>query len=54
MQRNLIIGVAAAVSVVFFWSGWILVSRFGVVNSLTPFDVAGLRFGVAGLLVLPM
>ena len=52
-QRNTIIGTAAAIAVVFFWSGWILVSRFGVVNSLTPFDVAGLRFGVAGLLVLP-
>jgi drug/metabolite transporter (DMT)-like permease len=40
----------AAVSI---WSGWIVVARLGLNTSLTPSDIAALRFGVAGLLLLP-
>jgi drug/metabolite transporter (DMT)-like permease len=40
----------AAVSI---WSGWIVVARLGLQTSLTPWDIAALRFGVAGLLLLP-
>ena len=40
----------AAVSI---WSGWIVVARLGLKTSLTPLDIAALRFGVAGLLLLP-
>ena len=40
----------AAVSI---WSGWIVVARVGLKSSLTPWDIAALRFGVAGLLLLP-
>ena len=40
----------AAVSI---WSGWIVVARLGLRASLTPWDIAALRFGVAGLLLLP-
>jgi drug/metabolite transporter (DMT)-like permease len=40
----------AAVSI---WSGWIVVARLGLRTSLTPWDIATLRFGVAGLLLLP-
>ncbi len=40
----------AAVSI---WSGWIVVARLGLQSSLTPWDIAALRFGVAGLLLLP-
>src|SRR3954463_11779437 len=35
------------------WSGWIVVARLGLKSSLTPWDIAALRFGVAGLLLLP-
>ncbi len=35
------------------WSGWIVVARLGLQTSLTPWDIAALRFGVAGLLLLP-
>ena len=35
----------AAVSI---WSGWIVVARLGLHSSLTPWDIAALRFGVAG------
>jgi len=40
----------AAVSI---WSGWIVVARLGLRTSLPPWDIAALRFGVAGLLLLP-
>src|SRR5882757_2038782 len=40
----------AAVSI---WSGWIVVARLGLQTSLTPWDIAALRFGVAGLVLLP-
>lgn len=40
----------AAVSI---WSGWIVVARLGLKTSLTPWDIAALRFGVAGLVLLP-
>src|ERR1700755_3503105 len=41
----------AAVSI---WSGWIVVARLGLRTSLTPWDIAALRFGVAGALLLPL
>lgn len=40
----------AAVSI---WSGWIVVARLGLRTSLAPWDIAALRFGVAGILMLP-
>jgi drug/metabolite transporter (DMT)-like permease len=40
----------AAVSI---WSGWIVVARLGLRTSLTPWDIAALRFGVAGLILFP-
>ena len=52
-QNHLLLGAAAAVIVVFFWSGWIVVSRLGVTGSLTIYDIAGFRFGVGALVVLP-
>jgi drug/metabolite transporter (DMT)-like permease len=47
------IGAAAAISVVFFWSGWIVVSRLGVTNNLTVYDVTGLRYSIGAAVVLP-
>jgi drug/metabolite transporter (DMT)-like permease len=52
-QSHLLLGTAAAISVVFFWSGWIVVSRIGVTNTLTVYDVAGLRFSVGAAVALP-
>ena len=53
-QSNKLMGTAAAICVVIFWSGWIVVSRLGVTSTLTIFDVTGLRFSVAGVVVLPI
>jgi drug/metabolite transporter (DMT)-like permease len=35
------------------WAAFIVVSRLGIRTSLTPWDVAAIRFGVAGVLLLP-
>lgn len=35
------------------WAAFIVVSRLGVRTSFTPWDVAAIRFAVAGLLLLP-
>ena len=52
-HRRMLLGVAAAVCVLFFWSGWIVVSRLGVTNHLTVYDVTGLRFSVGAAVALP-
>ncbi|MBR1151111.1 DMT family transporter [Bradyrhizobium sp. JYMT SZCCT0428] len=46
-------GVLYGLAAVSIWSGWIVVARLGLRTSLTPWDIAALRFGVAGLLLLP-
>ena len=51
--NHLLFGAAAAVSVVFFWSGWIVVSRLGVTNTLTVYDITGFRFAVGAVVTLP-
>ena len=47
--RGAIYGLAA----VCIWAGFIVASRLGVRTSLTPWDVAAIRFAVAGFLLLP-
>jgi drug/metabolite transporter (DMT)-like permease len=47
--RGALYGLAA----VGIWSGWIVVARLGLKSSITPWDIAALRFGVAGFLLLP-
>lgn len=47
-------GYLAAAAVVICWSGFNIVSRLAGKSALTPYDLAALRFGVAGLLLLPV
>jgi hypothetical protein len=47
--RGALYGLAA----VRIWAGFIVVSRLGVLTSLTPWDIAAIRFAVAGSLLLP-
>jgi drug/metabolite transporter (DMT)-like permease len=35
------------------WAAWILAVRLGIRTSLTPWDITAIRFGVAGLILLP-
>jgi drug/metabolite transporter (DMT)-like permease len=48
-MRGAIYGLAA----VCIWGAFIVVSRLGVRTSLTPWDVAAIRFTVAGVLLAP-
>ncbi|WP_119352789.1 DMT family transporter [Azohydromonas sediminis] len=53
--RALAIGAASAVAVLLIWSSFIVVARYGARLTLTPFDVAFVRFvfsGLVGLAVL--
>src|ERR1700746_494929 len=40
----------AAVSI---WASWIVAVRLGIRTSLAPWDITAIRFGVAGLILLP-
>jgi drug/metabolite transporter (DMT)-like permease len=46
-------GAIYGLSAVCIWATFIVVSRLGVRTSLTPWDVAAIRFAVAGLLLAP-
>jgi drug/metabolite transporter (DMT)-like permease len=52
-RRRYLQGALYGLAAVSIWSGWIVVARLGLRSSLTPWDIAALRFGVAGLLLLP-
>lgn len=49
-----LLGAACGVAAVSIWAGWIVIARLGLRSSLTPWDIAALRFGVAGVLTLPI
>src|SRR5476649_1462284 len=51
--RQYLRGALYGLGAVSIWSGWIVVARLGLRTSLTPWDIAALRFGVAGLLLFP-
>lgn len=52
--RNIVTGVAAASGVVVLFVGFVLVSKYGLRTVLVPWDLAALRFAVAGLAMLPL
>ena len=52
-SRHYLSGALYGLAAVSIWSGWIVVARLGLRTNLTLWDIAALRFGVAGLLLLP-
>ncbi len=48
------LGVAAILTVVMIWSGWIIVSSWGVHQSLTSWDITFLRFTTAAIATSPL
>jgi drug/metabolite transporter (DMT)-like permease len=46
-------GLAFGVVTVLIWGAWPVTTRFGVQNSLTPYDITAIRFFVSGMLLLP-
>jgi len=51
---QLVIGAVCAIAAVAIWAGWLVMMRVGVNTTLTAFDLTALRFGVAGLVLLPV
>ncbi len=47
-------GLAAALMMVFVWSGYFLSLRAGAVTPVTTYEIGLLRFGLPGLLLLPV
>jgi len=47
------LGILSALFIAALWSGFIVVSRMGAQSPLTVYDMAALRFGFAGLILLP-
>lgn len=47
-------GAAWGLFAIAIWVGWILLTRFGVTTSLSPYDITALRFACAGLLLAPV
>ena len=47
-------GVLCVLLAVMVWSGWIVLSSYSVRGTLTAYDITALRFGTAGLLLLPV
>jgi drug/metabolite transporter (DMT)-like permease len=51
--RDFVRGAVYGLSAVCIWAAFIVVSRLGVRTSLTPWDVAAIRFAVAGAILSP-
>lgn len=54
IRRQRTVGIVCALTSVLLFSSFTLVSRFGFSSSLAPADVAALRFGFGGLVLLPV
>ena len=52
-KPNIPLGIFSAVIIIFIWSGFMVFSRAGVTSNLLAYDIAALRFMVAGSIVLP-
>ncbi len=47
-------GYAAAWSIVFVWSFWLIVSRVASNSGLTVYDLAAMRYGLASIIAVPL
>ena len=54
MNRNLALGLLAALAAALIGSGWQIASRHGVTTTLGPLELAVLRYGVPALVLLPL
>lgn len=53
-QAKKTLGYLAALTIVFLWSGWIVTTRSGATSALTIYDITAMRYGISGLIVLPL
>ncbi len=54
MQRGVLLGVLAALSACVIGAGWQVVTRAGVTTTLQPLDLGLLRYGLPGLVLMPL
>lgn len=54
MHNQTIKGYACITLSILIWSGWVVVSRYAVKGPLSAYDVTAIRFGVSGLILLPV
>lgn len=47
-------GYGAILGAVVIWSGWMVTTRFLALGTLNPYDIAALRFGIAGIVLAPV
>jgi drug/metabolite transporter (DMT)-like permease len=50
---RLVRGATCGAAAVAIWAAWMVVARLGVTTTLTALDVTAIRFGVAGVILLP-
>ncbi len=48
------LGALCAISVMLVWASWFVVSRYGVVSELLITDLMVLRYGISGIIVIPI
>jgi drug/metabolite transporter (DMT)-like permease len=53
-KKQYLLGALFGLAAVSIWAGWFVLTRLGVETSLSIYDVTMLRFGTAGLLLLPV
>jgi drug/metabolite transporter (DMT)-like permease len=53
-KSQYLIGALFGLAAVSIWAGWFVLTRLGVEASLSIYDLTMLRFGTAGLLLLPV
>ena len=53
-RANYLHGAAWGLFAISIWVGWILLTRYGVTTTLSPYDITALRFACAGLLLAPV
>jgi drug/metabolite transporter (DMT)-like permease len=49
-----LLGYICAGAVALIWATWLVVTRSGAQSTLTPFDLAALRYGVSAVFALPL
>jgi drug/metabolite transporter (DMT)-like permease len=49
-----LVGAGWALLAIAIWSGWLVITRVAVTSTLTAEDLSALRFGSAGLILLPV
>ncbi|MBL8673112.1 MAG: DMT family transporter [Alphaproteobacteria bacterium] len=53
-RRELAIGLSCAVGIVCIWTTFLLTTRFSAKGAFSAWDLMALRFGISGLLMLPL